>query len=162
MILRSQSFDRHSFDRKVMNVLRAKFFRCKLVVWYISQRSWDTFIPPLVEAVYSSSDVDGPTFLADLDLRQGLVILRTSTRCKSSAKVWTGNTEELIRISDLFAKLEECLQQLQMRDTVIRRNCDDWLKGRPLRERVSKLAFEYSGRSIPRPLRSGRDAPVEH
>ena len=103
-----------------MNMFRAKFIGCKLVMWCTFQRSWDTFIPPLTETIYSSSDVDSPTFLADLDLCQRLVILRASTRCKNSAEIWIGYAEEFIRVSDLFAKLEECLQQLQMCDTVIR------------------------------------------
>ena len=131
-----------------MNTFGTKFIRCKLVVWCTFQRSWDTFIPPFVEAVYGSSDIDGPTFLTNFDLRQSLVILRASTRCKSSVKVWIGNTEEVIRVSDLFAKLEEGLQQLQMRYTVVRRNSDDWMKGKPLRRGLASwhlniLSFAY-------------------
>ena len=69
-----------------MNMLCTKFIRYKFVVWCTFQCSWDTSIPPFVEAVYSSGDIDCPTFLADLDLRQSLVILRASTCCKSSAE----------------------------------------------------------------------------
>src|SRR5436190_23775201 len=94
IILRPQLLDRPSSGRNVMNMLCTKFIRYKFVVWCTFQCSWDTSIPPFVEAVYSSGDIDCPTFLADLDLRQSLVILRASTCCKSSAEVWVGNTEE--------------------------------------------------------------------
>jgi hypothetical protein len=144
-----------------MNLLRAKFTRYKLVLWCTLKRGWDTFIPPFGEAVHSSSDVDGPTLFADLNLRQRLIILRASTCCESSTEIWTRDTEEFVRVPDLFAELEEGLKQLQMCDTMIRRNGDGGPERRPLKEMISKPEFKSSELKIPLLLESGSAAQVE-
>jgi hypothetical protein len=104
--------------RKLVEADGAEILGLELLIWRALQRSRNALVPPFVEAVYRSRNVDCPSLLPDLDLSQCLVILRASS-CSCATEVWTWNAEEVLGIANIFAELIEGFQELQMRNTLI-------------------------------------------
>lgn len=120
-------------SRKLVEADGAEILGLELLVRRTLQRSRNTLVPPFVEAVYCSRNIDCPSLLPDLDLSQRLVILRASC-CSCATGVWAWNAEEILGIANVFTKLIKGFQELQMRNTLVGRDSDDRRERCSLRE----------------------------